>query len=51
MNIKYCIASQANGIHIAILGWGEINIEPLREILRGYLNINSLLLVFIIEFK
>ena len=51
MNIKSCIASQENGIRTAISGWGKINIEPLREILRGYLNINSLLLVFIIEFK
>ena len=38
MSIKYCIASLANGIRIAISGWGKINIEPLREHPKGLIN-------------
>ena len=39
---KSCIASLANGIRIAISGWGKINLEPLREHPKGLLwgNIN-----------
>lgn len=42
MNIKSCIASQANGIRIAISGWGKINIEPLREHPKGLLSNKSI---------
>ena len=41
MYIKSFIASQANGIRIAISGWEKIKIEPLREILRGFYQTNQ----------
>ena len=41
MSIKSFIASQENGIRIAILGWGKINIKPLRNTLRGFYQTNQ----------
>jgi hypothetical protein len=31
MHIRFCIASQANGIRTAISEWVKINLKPLRE--------------------
>lgn len=41
MSTRFCIASLANGIRIAISGWGKINTEPLRKILRGFYQPNQ----------
>ena len=54
MSIKSCIASQANGIRIAISEWGKINIEPLREYPKGlikYHNYNPKTVKYLFQIK